>query len=94
MATLEEKAIERLIGVMDPHVGLNVWDMGLVHDMKFDGDQVSVTFIPTSPFCPMGIQLAVAIKKALLKMDEINKVNIQIQGHMNAKEINEMLAKD
>ena len=92
--TLEEKAIETLKGVIDPHVGLDVWSMGLIHDMKFDGSTASLTFIPTSPFCPMGVQLAVAIKQALLKMKEIDKVNIIIQGHMNAKEINEMLAKD
>ena len=92
--TLEEKAINTLIGVLDPHTGISVWDMGLIHDMKFEDDIVSLTFIPTSPFCPMGIQLAVGIKKALLKMKEINKVNVTIQGHMNAVEINEMLAKD
>ena len=92
--TLEDKAIETLRCVMDPHTGLSMWDMGLIHDMKFDGDQVSLTFIPTSPFCPMGIQLAVAIKKALKKMKEINKVNVTIQGHMNAEDINKMLAKD
>ena len=92
--TLEEKAMETLKCVMDPHTGLSVWDMGLIHDMKFESDQASLTFIPTSPFCPMGIQLAVAIKKALNKLDEINKVNVTIQGHMNAIEINEMLAKD
>ncbi len=90
---LEEKAIETLKGVMDPHVGLNVWDMGLVHDMTFKGSEATLTFIPTSPFCPMGIQLAKAIKKALLGMEDIDKVNITIEGHMNAKEINEMLAK-
>ena len=71
--TLEEKAIETLRAVLDPHTGLSVWDMGLIHDMKFEGDVVSLTFIPTSPFCPMGIQLAVAIRKALNKMKEINK---------------------
>ncbi len=92
--TLEDKAIETLKCVMDPHTGISVWDMGLIHDMKFEGDIASLTFIPTSPFCPMGIQLAVAIKKALNKMKEINKANVTIQGHMNAKEINEMLAKD
>lgn len=92
--TLEEKAIETLRAVMDPHTGLSMWDMGLIHDMKIEGGQISLTFIPTSPFCPMGIQLAVAIKKALRKMKEINKVNVSIQGHMNAEEINKMLAKD
>jgi len=92
--TLEEKAIETLRAVMDPHTGLSMWDMGLIHDMKFEGDEITLVFIPTSPFCPMGIQLAVAIKKALNKMKEINKVNVTIQGHMNAIEINKMLAKD
>ena len=92
--TLEEKAIETLQGVMDPHVGLNVWDMGLIHDMKFDGSVVSATFIPTSPFCPMGVQLVVLIKTALKKMPEITKVNLRIDGHLNAVEINEKLASD
>jgi metal-sulfur cluster biosynthetic enzyme len=68
--------------------------MGLIHDMKFDGGIVSLTFIPTSPFCPLGIQLAIMIKQALAKVDGITKVNIKIEGHMNAVEINEMLAKD
>ena len=92
--TLEEDAIETLRAVMDPHTGLSVWDMGLIHDMKFQGSDVSLTFIPTSPFCPMGIQLAVAIKKALRKLEGIDRVNVTIEGHMNAKEINKMLAKD
>jgi metal-sulfur cluster biosynthetic enzyme len=92
--SLQDKAIETLKAVLDPHTGLSVWDMGLIHDMKFDGGTVSLTFIPTSPFCPLGIQLAIMIKQALAKLDGITKVNIKIEGHMNAVEINEMLAKD
>jgi len=90
---LHDKAIETLKGVLDPHTGLSVWDMGLIHDMEFDESIVSLTFIPTSPFCPMGIQLALSIKKSLTRMEGISKVNITIEGHMNAREINEMLAK-
>ena len=90
---LHDKAIETLKDVIDPHTGLSVWDMGLIHDMEFDEGTVSLTFIPTSSFCPLGIQLALSIKKALAKMEGITKVNITIEGHMNAREINEMLAK-
>lgn len=92
--TMQDNAVATLKGVLDPHTGLSVWDMGLIHDMKFDGGVVSLTFIPTSPFCPLGIQLAIMIKQALAKLDGITKVNVTIEGHMNAKEINEMLAKD
>ena len=91
---MQEKAVATLKGVLDPHTGLSVWDMGLIHDMKIDSGIISLTFIPTSPFCPMGIQLALTIKKALVKMEGITKVNVTIEGHMNAREINEMLAKD
>ncbi len=94
MDMMQEKAIETLKAVMDPHVGLSVWEMGLIHDLHIDGGIATLTFIPTSPFCPLGIQLAISIKQALAKLDGIAKVNITIEGHMNAKEINEMLAKD
>jgi len=91
---LNDKAIELLKGVIDPHTGLNVWDMGLIHDMEFKTGEVSLTFIPTSPFCPLGIQLALGIKKALVNLEGISKVNVTIEGHMNAMEINKMLAKN
>ncbi|MDD4308119.1 MAG: iron-sulfur cluster assembly protein [Thermoplasmata archaeon] len=91
---VNEKAIEALKGVLDPHTGLSVWDMGLIHDMKHEAGAISLTFIPTSPFCPLGIQLAFAIKKALAKLEGISLVKITIEGHMNAVSINEMLAKD
>jgi len=91
---LHDKAIEALKVVIDPHTGLSVWDMGLIHDMEFDEGIVSLTFIPTSPFCPLGIQLAISIKKELVKMEGITKVNVTIEGHMNAREINEMLTKE
>jgi metal-sulfur cluster biosynthetic enzyme len=94
MDAMNEKAIETLKGVLDPHVGLSVWDMGLIHDMNINGGIISLTFIPTSPFCPLGIQLAIGIKQALAKLEGITKVNITIEGHMNAKEINEMLARE
>ena len=91
---MHEKAVATLKGVLDPHTGLSVWDMGLIHDMKIEAGIISLTFIPTSPFCPLGIQLAISIKQALAKLEGISKVNVKIEGHMNAVEINEMLAKE
>ncbi len=91
---LQDNAIAALKAVLDPHTGISVWDMGLIHDMKIDGGVIGLTFIPTSPFCPLGIQLAISIKQALAKLEGVTKVNVKIEGHMNAVEINEMLAKD
>jgi metal-sulfur cluster biosynthetic enzyme len=91
--TDQEKIVEKLKTVMDPHTGLDVYSMGLVTDMKVEKGSVSLTFTPTSPFCPMGIQLAVGVKRAVASVEGVTQVNINVQGHINAAEINEMLKK-
>jgi metal-sulfur cluster biosynthetic enzyme len=94
MPNLEQRITEALKTVMDPHTGMSVQEMGLIHDLKVEGSVVTLTFIPTSPFCPLGVKLAYDIKKAVLAVEGVEKVNITIEGHVNAKEINLMLRKE
>jgi metal-sulfur cluster biosynthetic enzyme len=61
--------------------------------LKIEKAHVSLTFTPTSPFCPMGIQLAVGVKRAVASVEGITHVDVNVQGHMNSAEINEMLKK-
>ncbi len=92
----EEEVIEKLKAVMDPHTGIDVYSMGLISDLEVKKDSVSLTFTPTSPFCPMGVQLAMMVKKGLLELEDVSADNISItvEGHLNAEEINKHLAKD
>ncbi|MFQ5975689.1 MAG: iron-sulfur cluster assembly protein, partial [Candidatus Hydrothermarchaeales archaeon] len=55
--TTEEEVIEKLKGVVDPHTGESVYDMGMIPKLKVKEDTVDLTFTPTTPFCPIGIQL-------------------------------------
>ncbi len=91
----EKEVIEKLKEVMDPHTGMDVYSMGLISDLELDDESVSLTFTPTSPFCPMGVQLAVQIKKSLAELEgmESKDVNVTIQGHLQADEINKHLAQ-
>jgi metal-sulfur cluster biosynthetic enzyme len=88
-----EMVVEKLKAVVDPHTGIDVYSMGLITDLKVEKSVVSLTFTPTSPFCPMGIQLAVAVKNAVKSAEGVTQANVNVQGHMNAAEINEMLKK-
>jgi metal-sulfur cluster biosynthetic enzyme len=65
--------------------------MNLISDLKISGDAVSLTFTPTSSFCPMGIQLAGAIKKGLGGIEGVREVNVTVRGHVQEKQLNEML---
>ena len=51
----ENRVIEKLKGVIDPHTGQSVYDMGLIEDLAVSEDNISLKFRPSSPFCPLGV---------------------------------------
>ncbi|MGM0510356.1 MAG: metal-sulfur cluster assembly factor [Thermoplasmatota archaeon] len=90
----KEEVIEKLKQVMDPHTQTDVYSMGLISELEVGENDIGLTFTPTSPFCPMGVQLAVQIKNNLVTLDDIEEddIDITVQGHINAEQINEQLA--
>ena len=54
VASREEKLLEALRTVIDPEIGLNIVELGLVRGTSFDGEKPLVTMILTTPFCPYG----------------------------------------
>lgn len=90
----EEEIIDRLKNVIDPHTGTDVYSMGLISDLEVDDDLVSLTFTPTTPFCPMGVQLAVKIKENLSSMESLSEddIHVTIEGHINQDAINKKLS--
>jgi metal-sulfur cluster biosynthetic enzyme len=51
---LVETAKEHLRQVVDPEIGLNVIELGLVRDLAIQEDKAHVVMIMTTPFCPYG----------------------------------------
>ncbi len=55
----EEELIEALRSVIDPEIGLNVVELGLLRkiDVDEERDAANITMILTTPFCPYGPQI-------------------------------------
>ncbi|MDX1600423.1 MAG: iron-sulfur cluster assembly protein [Anaerolineales bacterium] len=54
-STHPEKAAEvreALREVMDPEIGLNVIELGLVREATIEDSELEITMIMTTPFCP------------------------------------------
>ena len=83
-----DAVIAALKTVVDPHTGMNVYDMGLISNIEVIGDSVSLTFMPTSPFCPVGVELAMSIREAALLVDGVKNCEVKVVGHVRADEIN------
>jgi metal-sulfur cluster biosynthetic enzyme len=56
-ATREEEVMEALRVVVDPEIGLNVVELGLVRRVDIHDDSAHVVMILTTPFCPYAPQL-------------------------------------
>jgi len=51
---LKEKVIEVMKTVFDPEIPVNVWELGLVYDIRVDANAaVVVQMTLTSPMCPV-----------------------------------------
>jgi len=84
----KDDVVSALKTVVDPHTGMNVYDMGLISDIEVSADSVSLTFMPTSPFCPVGVELAMSIREAALMVEGISNCIVKVVGHVKADEIN------
>jgi metal-sulfur cluster biosynthetic enzyme len=51
---LVQRLREQLTEIVDPEIGLNIIQLGLVRDVDILNDSAKVTMILTTPFCPYG----------------------------------------
>ena len=74
----DEELLESLRAVIDPEIGLNVVELGLIRDIKIneEDDTAVVTMILTTPFCPYGPQL---IEQVRLVANQVIKGGTEVQ---------------
>ena len=51
---LATKVREALREVVDPEIGLNIIELGLIRNVDIQPDRANLTMILTTPFCPYG----------------------------------------
>ena len=60
-----EGLLDVLRAVIDPEVGMNIVDLGLIYDIAVDAHVVHVVMTMTSPACPMGELIVDEAEEAL-----------------------------
>ena len=64
--------------VKDPELNLNIIDLGLVYDIRVDGNNVDVDMSLTSPGCPSGPEIMGDAENQLKAVDGIGDVAIHL----------------
>jgi len=73
MPTVDE-VTEALTNVIDPELGLDFVELGLVYDVAVEGGTVKVTFTLTSPGCPIGPQVDEQMREFVGELEGVDEV--------------------
>ena len=73
MATVED-VTDVLRDVIDPELGLDFVELGLIYDVEIDGSTVKVTYTLTSPGCPIGPRVSEQIEEFVSELDGVQEV--------------------
>src|SRR4051812_46926400 len=66
---------EALANVIDPELGLDFVELGLVYGIEVDGGEVNIEFTLTSPGCPIGPQVSEQMKEFVGELDGVEQVH-------------------
>ena len=78
--TPQEAAVwEALKQVMDPEVGINIVDMGLVYQVEIRGDRANIEITMTSPSCPLHVSIAEEARRTVLRNNpSLSEAEVQV----------------
>ena len=76
----EEAIREALKDVIDPEIGINIVDLGLIYDVEPNPEtkEVSVNMTLTSPGCPVGPELKSAVWLTVKRMDGVEDCEVNL----------------
>lgn len=76
---LERDIIMALRQVYDPEIPVNVYDLGLIYEVKVDDDHnVSVQMTLTAPNCPMADYVVEQVRAAVADVPGVVSVNVDL----------------
>jgi FeS assembly SUF system protein len=75
---LEDKLVAELKTIYDPEIPVNIYDLGLIYNLKEADGKLEVTMTLTAPGCPVADSIIAEIKQKMELVDEISEATIDL----------------
>ncbi len=70
--------VEKLRTVFDPEIAVNIYDLGLIYELKIDGQEIFVKATLTSPACPVSDYIIAQIDERIREVPGVAKVEVEL----------------
>ena len=77
-AKLMDKIVEKLKTVYDPEIPVDIYELGLIYDVRIDQKKVTLDMTLTSPHCPVAETLPMQVKRTVEEISELEEVEVKI----------------
>jgi metal-sulfur cluster biosynthetic enzyme len=79
MTAQEDTIRDALLDVIDPEVGINIVDLGLVYRVSTDSGRATIAMTMTSPACPLGEYLRDEIaRRVKARIPDLSEVLVEL----------------
>lgn len=74
----EATVLEALRQVIDPEIGMNIVDLGLIYDIRINSSVVEVAMTLTTAGCPMSESIRGGAEMALLNLEGVSDARVEL----------------
>jgi FeS assembly SUF system protein len=75
---LREKIITEIRKIYDPEIPVNIYELGLIYDVKVKDGAAKIIMTLTSPNCPVAESLPQDVKDSTMQVEGIEKVDLDL----------------
>ena len=75
---LREQVIAEISKIYDPEIPVNIYELGLIYDVKVKENTAKIIMTLTSPNCPVAESLPKDVKDSAMQVEGIEKVDLDL----------------
>lgn len=78
-ATLRDNIEAVLKTVYDPEIPVNIWELGLIYDLKIDEENnIKITMTLTAPGCPVAGDIVAEVQQKTEAVEGVKSVHVHL----------------
>ena len=79
VSVTEADILDQLATVIDPELGMNIVDLGLIYEVQVERDTASISMTMTTPACPIASHLVDQVKATLRsRLPTLQSVDVEL----------------
>ena len=75
---IKNKIISELKKIYDPELPVDIYELGLIYEIKVIGRKADIKMTLTTPNCPVAESLPKEVKEGAMQVDGIDEVDLQL----------------